>query len=267
MIIGMSIGASTLEIEDAYRGFAGDLLRAVRARTGGAGEDDVADAAAYAWSVLARRPDVLASDTWRGWLCVVAVRECRRAVRERAMVLELAHDVVHESDPLVDLDARERLHAALGRVDEGKRAELLLVAAGYSYAEVAELLGVTRTHVDRSVKEGRAMARGELATPTRLPAPRGSGGGRRYHPRYRTTARRLRLEGYSYPEIKRELGCSLRTAMVWAGDVAVRYLRRRCAHCKRDFQWPVAAHGVPRYCGPSCARYAFSLRRHSRART
>lgn len=265
MIIG--VDASSVAIERAFRERGSDLIRVAMAATGGACSDDAQDAAAYAFSVLARRPDVLESESWWGWCCTVAVNECRRIVRERSAAVELVRDLVSERDPISDLAARQELAEALGRVPEDKRREFLLQAAGYSYAEIARMLGVTYTHVNRSVTEGRAHARGELSAPRRLPAPRGTGAGRRYHPRYRAAARRLRLEGHSYPQICRMLGCSLRTAMVWTAGVRVRYLRRRCAHCNRDFQWPVVAHGVPKYCTPRCARYAYSLRRPSRARS
>ncbi|MDQ3741594.1 MAG: sigma-70 region 4 domain-containing protein [Actinomycetota bacterium] len=67
-------------------------------------------------------------------------------------------------------DARLEAHEALERLVSLKarhRRAFVLRVAGYSYDEIAELMGVTRTAVDRYLRRARSHVRGTSRTPKR----------------------------------------------------------------------------------------------------
>jgi RNA polymerase sigma factor (sigma-70 family) len=59
-------------------------------------------------------------------------------------------------------EAAADLDAAMRSLKPDQRRALTLLALGYSYAEIAERSGWTRTKVNRSLTEGRARLRGLL---------------------------------------------------------------------------------------------------------
>jgi DNA-directed RNA polymerase specialized sigma24 family protein len=56
----------------------------------------------------------------------------------------------------------ERVLAALVCLKADERRALVLIAAGYSYAEIARICGWTLTKINRCATEGRARLRGLL---------------------------------------------------------------------------------------------------------
>ena len=65
-------------------------------------------------------------------------------------------------DPSALLERRDRLveqREALGSLKEDERRALLLIALGFSYAEICETTGWTHTKINRCASEGRARLR------------------------------------------------------------------------------------------------------------
>ncbi len=128
------------------------------------------DACSFAWVQLIRtQPD---RSSVFGWLYVTARREALRliAVERRTPTLEPAGDrhLLAFAAPAAD-GARERAAEALealGALPERQRRLLCLKAAGYSYAEIAALEGVSARVVDRHLRRARArVAAGEGGEP------------------------------------------------------------------------------------------------------
>src|SRR4051794_20196242 len=134
------------------------------------------DAAAHAWLQLCRtQPE--RTEKLPGWLRVVALYEGYRLLR-KAGCEPLFEDVCRQERnsggggqpvPLEELveapldvelavEAREALRALAG-LRWRRRRVLALKAAGYKYEEIAEMLGVTYTNVNRHLGAGRAELR------------------------------------------------------------------------------------------------------------
>ena len=90
--------------------------------------------------------------TWRGdnlaaWLMTIMTNLSRNAHRQRQrashiVAIDAGPEPAYQPDETVPLEAR-RLHAAIDGLDPDRRAVLMLVAVeGYSYAEVAAMLGI-----------------------------------------------------------------------------------------------------------------------------
>jgi RNA polymerase sigma factor (sigma-70 family) len=139
------------------------------------------DACAHAWLQLCRsQPE--RTENLPGWLRVVALHEGLRLLRLAAREA-LAEDVGGQEhgaetggrpDPIAErveapvdvelaIEAREALRALAG-LRWRRRRVLALRAAGYSYNEIAEKLGVTYTNVNRQLTRGRSSC-GSSATP------------------------------------------------------------------------------------------------------
>jgi RNA polymerase sigma factor (sigma-70 family) len=134
------------------------------------------DAAAHAWVQLCRtQPE--RTEKLPGWLRVVALYEGYRLLRKagREPLFEDACrqergsagggqpvplEEIAEAPLDVELavEAREALRALAG-LRWRRRRVLALKAAGYKYDEIAEMLGVTYTNVNRHMTEGRAELR------------------------------------------------------------------------------------------------------------
>jgi RNA polymerase sigma factor (sigma-70 family) len=152
-----------------YERYARRLERSV-ARALGADRGHAEDACAFAWAQLCatqpeRREELFA------WLRTTAIRKGRRlaqlARRERAPAPTGDED---ETEPAWEdrLAAAETLeHALDGRaavevLTSLRRREaryLALLAAGYSYREIAEREGVTYTNVNKHLARGSRRAR------------------------------------------------------------------------------------------------------------
>jgi len=124
----------------------------------------IADACSYAWLQLVRRPDVGLDRRGLNWLTLVATQEAWRLEATRRDLALLTQSIDHadeyeeppgsSEDPArarhPSRDAR-RAGGSLGRAQAPRAAQLLLQAAGYSYAEIAG--------VKRRITEGRAQLR------------------------------------------------------------------------------------------------------------
>jgi len=128
------------------------------------------DSAAFAFLQLCRnQPE---RDRIAGWLRALARHEALAWHRNRRRLRPEGGDpgptpaverVAGRLDVELAHEARELLRsiAALGT---SRRTALTLRAAGYSYREIAQLLGVTYTWVNRHVTEGRqALRRADAA--------------------------------------------------------------------------------------------------------
>ncbi len=174
----------TLQGDDAqlFSVFHAELQRTVR-RVVNTSAANIEDACADAWLALLRyqperRPSI------RGWLVVVAIREAVRRDRldrrHRPFIEDLDDDrtgVLAETVTALAShdDATFEAHEALERLISLKarhRRAFVLHVAGYSYDEIAELMGVTRTAVDRYLRRARSHVRGTSCTPKRGARPR-----------------------------------------------------------------------------------------------
>jgi RNA polymerase sigma factor (sigma-70 family) len=161
---------------ELFRRYGDWLVRVTRLRLQCA-EALAEDACAHAWLQLCRtQPE--RTDSLPGWLRVVALHEGFRLLRKGARELP-AEDVCRQerqeegrggkSVPLAEIleapvdvelavEAREALRAVAG-LRWRRRRMIELRLAGYSYQEIARMLGVTYTNVNRHVTEGNAELR------------------------------------------------------------------------------------------------------------
>lgn len=160
---------------ELFRRYGDWLVRVTRLRLQ-CSEELAEDAAAHAWVQLCRtQPE--RTEELPGWLRVVALYEgyhlLRKAGREPPFEDACRHEredgrggqpvPVEElvADPVeveLAVEAREALRALAG-LRWRRRRVLALKAAGYRYEEIAELLGVTYTNVNRQMTRGRAELR------------------------------------------------------------------------------------------------------------
>ena len=160
---------------ELFRRYGDWLVRVTRLRLQ-CSEALAEDACAHAWLQLCRtQPE--RSESLPGWLRVVALHEGFRLLRRAARELH-AEEILRQEQredgggkpvPLEEIveasvdvelavEAREALRALAG-LRWRRRRVLALRAAGYKYQEIAEMLGVTYTNVNRHVTEGRAELR------------------------------------------------------------------------------------------------------------
>ena len=134
-------------------GARGQLRPALLGLVGASEVDDLlADTLAVAWEHRAR---VLAADNPLGYLFTVARNKARRSRRPELFF------------PPVDRDATPRvepgLPAALARLTELQRLAVFLIAGcGWTYREVAELLGISVSSVSTHHDRGLAHLRNDL---------------------------------------------------------------------------------------------------------
>jgi RNA polymerase sigma factor (sigma-70 family) len=119
----------------------------------------IEDACAYAWlELVARQPD---RTNIMGWLRIVARREAiRLGVYDRRLAGESAERVDERGAERRSAgeDAREAL-GHLAALPARKRAVLTLRLSGYSHAEIAGELRMTRRTVERQLVRARAAVR------------------------------------------------------------------------------------------------------------
>jgi DNA-directed RNA polymerase specialized sigma24 family protein len=146
------------EIARFYERHAKRLQRAIRAKTGGLDDDGIEDACSYAWEKLLQRPDIdLDHHDAYWWVYRVAIRRAwllaRRQRREQpGGGLNGADDdrpePMAQTDDIIDVVADRIEHATfretLGELHWRERRELLLLASGFSYAEIMQITGTTR---------------------------------------------------------------------------------------------------------------------------
>jgi DNA-directed RNA polymerase specialized sigma24 family protein len=152
--------------EELFRAHDRELHRAV-AHVVRAPRELIEDACQTAWAVLIRaQPD---RRTLFGWLRVVAIHEAYRlsGIDRRDARLERLRPEDGDwqeliADPRSLDDALEALEAlrVLASLPEGRRTDLALKVAGYSYEEIqARTPGRTRTNVNKSLVNARARIR------------------------------------------------------------------------------------------------------------
>jgi RNA polymerase sigma factor (sigma-70 family) len=170
-----TIAAPRGDEDDLYRRHHRDLERAV-ARAVNASPALIEDACQTAWAILLRsQPDRYAIFSW---LRVVAIHEAYRLStidRRDAHLDRFAsedgawHEVIADPQSLDTLlEAREAL-VLLAGLPERQRDDLVLLVAGYSYREIAEITGGrTFTNVNKHLAKARARIRLERLrrTPT-----------------------------------------------------------------------------------------------------
>jgi DNA-directed RNA polymerase specialized sigma24 family protein len=146
----------------------------VRYRARSADDAIVADACATAWLKLVRRTDIHLDHRGAAWLKLIATREPWQLMDRGEELLagvfltdpdhpdEIADPVTLEGDPVANAinheTQRERVELFAG-LKPRERRDLLLLAGGFKYAEVAHLTGSTYTAVNRRITEGRARLR------------------------------------------------------------------------------------------------------------
>ncbi len=121
------------------------------------GLEATADALAYGWEHWAR---VRAVENPAGYLWGVGRHWARRELaRRKASRVRLFESVVVDGQPWIE----PGLPGALGRLSERQRAAVLLVHGfEWTFAEVADLLGVSVSSVQTHVERGMARLRRRL---------------------------------------------------------------------------------------------------------
>lgn len=130
------------------------------------------DACQVAWLTLVRRDDVALTERGFSWLAAVAIREGWRLARVPRAVPSGAfrgNDELGEHEhpePLaIDVDLEAQVIArsthvaradALKKLKSAEARDLYLLAAGFSYAEIAEVTDSSYSAVNRHIAEGRA---------------------------------------------------------------------------------------------------------------
>jgi RNA polymerase sigma-70 factor (ECF subfamily) len=185
---------------DAWRASGGDLRafdRLVRAQAGLVcgvatrlvGPDDAQDACQEVWVLVWRNIGSFRGDSaFETWLYRVATNAClsyrrkeaRRSAREDGLANPDPPAPAAGADPeaaALNSERREELRAALRRVRAEHRAALVLRhAEGFSYAEIAEALGVPDGTAKGWASRGRDAALAALPPEKRgVPAGRGPG--------------------------------------------------------------------------------------------
>jgi RNA polymerase sigma factor (sigma-70 family) len=146
--------------ERLFVALADQLVRTVRAIVHGS-DAMIEDACSFAWLQLVRcQPD---RETVFPWLTKVAVREAwrlSRRERREAHLEDLGLEPASPEGSTIEraLDAHEAL-TLLAALPESQRRYLTLLVAGYRYAEITQLLGVTHTNVNKHLVRARASLR------------------------------------------------------------------------------------------------------------
>lgn len=184
----MAVGPAFREVAaELFSEFHHELRARVRSRVR-TSDANIDDACAEAWRIFLRRQPEH-PESFRGWLIVVATRlAIELAVRDRRVVplvegrtrnpSEIRMDIVSELH--VTDAARMEVKEALERVAELKpldRHVFVLHVLGYTYDEIADLMSLTESAVDRYLRRARAHVRGASKTPKRGPRS-GKGNGR-----------------------------------------------------------------------------------------
>jgi RNA polymerase sigma factor (sigma-70 family) len=125
---------------------------------------DAEDAYQRALLVALRKAPEVDPAALARWMHVVTRNEARAVRRERERLLRGVPGRRLEAgpDPHDRAEGRERVVTtarALATLKPNERRALALLAAGLSYAEIAELCGWTYTKVNRCLAEGRASLR------------------------------------------------------------------------------------------------------------
>jgi RNA polymerase sigma factor (sigma-70 family) len=122
-------------------------------------EADAADALQEAFVAFIAEYDPRRGSPPIAWLTLVLKRRCWRLNERRVLEVEpLALDemLVGEAvDPALRVGARDEARRRLGALKVNERRAVVLHAAGFTYGEIGERCGWTRTKVNRCLYEGR----------------------------------------------------------------------------------------------------------------
>jgi RNA polymerase sigma factor (sigma-70 family) len=122
-------------------------------------EADAAEAVQEAFAAFIATYDPGRGSPPLAWLTLALKRICWKLGTTRASEYEplvLSEMVVGESpDPALRVGAREEARRRLGKLKADERRALVMHAAGFSYGEIGERCGWTRTKVNRCLYEGR----------------------------------------------------------------------------------------------------------------
>lgn len=146
---------------EAFSGFVQDveprLLRALVAAVGReAGREATADSLVYAWTHWDR---VRVMDNPAGYLYRVG-RSCAKKYRDRPVGLP-----IHTPNPEPWIEPG--LGEAMNGLSERQRTAVLLIEGyGWTFQEVADVLGLSRSSVQRHVDRGMAKLRKALEVPS-----------------------------------------------------------------------------------------------------
>jgi DNA-directed RNA polymerase specialized sigma24 family protein len=164
----------SVEQAEAVRVMAGEIYAARRdhllsvARRNAACEADAEEALQEAFVIFIESYDGTRGAPPLPWLTVVLKRTCWRAKEARRReVGELLPGAEAEAGPLTGRAPEteghvielEEARARLRGLKSDERTAIGLAAAGYSYGEIAERRGWTRTKVNRCLYEGRIALR------------------------------------------------------------------------------------------------------------
>lgn len=167
-------GTRHAEVEAFYRAHHTGLEQKVAKLVSGAGRAVIEDVCQFAWSVLLRRPDIDLDPRGLAWMTLIAAREAWRTTAVTAeptagrYALSGARDVLSEhggppgptmEDRVIDREHHHQRRTDLAALKPAERQALGLKAVGYSYTEIADLTGASRTAVNRRLAEGRAHLR------------------------------------------------------------------------------------------------------------
>jgi RNA polymerase sigma factor (sigma-70 family) len=127
-------------------------------------EADARDAVQEAFAAFIATYDPDRGSPALAWLTLALKRICWKLNAARALPCEplvLAEMSAGESpDPAHRVGAREEARVRLAALKADERRALVMHAAGYSYGEIGERCGWTRTKVNRCLYEGRRALRG-----------------------------------------------------------------------------------------------------------
>lgn len=122
-------------------------------------EADAAEAVQEAFAAFIAVYDPGRGSPPLAWLTLVLKRICWKLKAARALEYEplvLAEMIGGESpDPAVGIGRREEARRRLGALKRDERRALAMHAAGFTYGEIGERCGWTRTKVNRCLYEGR----------------------------------------------------------------------------------------------------------------
>jgi RNA polymerase sigma factor (sigma-70 family) len=167
------MGSQRGDEAELFASFNDELLRLV-ARAVNTSRDNVEDACAMAWAVFLRtQPD--RDRNWRGYMYRVATREAIRLDQHERRRTHFRREgdpdpggILEPADPKAESGLRAaELREALGlieRVPERRRSALVLSLIGLRYDEIGEILGVSKTRVNRLLVEANAQLREEIVS-------------------------------------------------------------------------------------------------------
>ena len=166
------------EIADFYAAHERDVRQSVAHCVRQLPAAAIEDACQTAWEKLSRRPDVDLTTTGRAWLVTVAVHEAVQHYRRERMetpagsfrtpyadsaspgeLREPEGDDRELADRVADKMLHVRRLSDLRLIKAQERQALYLKALGFRYHEIAALLSITYTAVNRRITEGRRRLR------------------------------------------------------------------------------------------------------------